>query len=267
MSESGSGEPVDSSTPTDKDFSCPSCSKQYSHSTTLTGHMRDCCPSELVQCPLCNNGFRTTTGMKTHYTRKHGGSIAGVEYECDYCGSKNRGKRAEVESGHSFCDRDCMAKFRSEQYSGEDHPRWNGGLVELKCEICGDTYKVKQTRSDKSKFCSSQCFGEYFSDEYSRENHYNWKGGISFYRGRNWKAQRQKARERDNHTCQLCGKTKEQNGQALSVHHKTPIREFVTNEECDYEQANALKNLVTLCNSCHAYVEHMAPLMPDGYLE
>jgi 5-methylcytosine-specific restriction endonuclease McrA len=263
MSESGSGEPVDSNADSGKDFSCPECPKEYSHSTTLGKHMRVCCPDRMVECPSCNSLFRTTTGMKSHHTREHGESIAGVEYVCDYCGSTNRGKAAEVKSGNNFCDTECMARYRSENYAGENHPRWGGGLVELNCEICGSTFTVKQARRDTARFCGPECFGEHVSKTQSGKQHYNYQGGVSLHRGPNWTRKKRKVRQRDNHTCQLCGKSKSDNGQALSVHHKTPIRDFIEGGECDYEKANHPSNLISLCNSCHGYVERMAPLMPQ----
>ena len=52
-------------------------------------------------------------------------------------------------------------------------------------------------------------------------------------------------RERDNYTCQMCGKIlegqKREDEQSLAVHH------------IDYNKKNCLpKNLVTLCGSCHS---------------
>lgn len=47
-------------------------------------------------------------------------------------------------------------------------------------------------------------------------------------------------RERDNHICQLCDKTEEENGRKLDVHH------------IDYNKQNVdLENLITLCRRCH----------------
>jgi hypothetical protein len=80
--------------------------------------------------------------------------------------------------------------------------------------------------------------------KHSGENNGHWKGGIGklpypFKFDKNLKKQ---IRERD-HTCQLCGKTKEEEGKNLCVHH------------IDYNKNNLdLDNLIILCNSCNAKV-------------
>jgi hypothetical protein len=69
------------------------------------------------------------------------------------------------------------------------------------------------------------------------EKHPMWKGGISFepYSLEWTKALKKIVRERDNQTCQLCGK----NGKV--VHH------------IDYNKKNCNpENLITLCGSCHS---------------
>ena len=53
-----------------------------------------------------------------------------------------------------------------------------------------------------------------------------------------WKKLADKIRERDNNTCQICGKK----GHLLDVHHIKLYRESKNNNP---------KNLITLCNSCH----------------
>ena len=56
-------------------------------------------------------------------------------------------------------------------------------------------------------------------------------------RGRPWRRQRDRARERDNFQCADCGRNFR-----LEVHHKLPIAEGGTDD---------LDNLVTLCRDCH----------------
>lgn len=68
-----------------------------------------------------------------------------------------------------------------------------------------------------------------------------WKGGISFEPySIDWKETlRRSIRERDNYTCQICGK--QQGDIAHDVHH------------IDYDKKNSNpNNLITLCHSCHA---------------
>jgi transposase len=94
------------------------------------------------------------------------------------------------------------------------------------------------------------------------EKHPNWDGGDIYYYGPNWQEQRSKARERDNYTCQSCGIKESEYEKELAVHHITRMRDFKTESGFDYEQANDLDNLVTLCSSCHSRWEGI-PLRPQ----
>ena len=74
------------------------------------------------------------------------------------------------------------------------------------------------------------------------ENHPNWKNGIGKlpYPFEFTKQLKESIRERDNHICQLCGKTEQENGRKLDVHH------------IDYNKDNLdWFNLISLCRSCH----------------
>lgn len=71
----------------------------------------------------------------------------------------------------------------------------------------------------------------------------NWVGGSSRYRGSGWERLRETVYERDNYTCQKCGKT---NGK-IHAHHIVPYR---------VSRDNSLTNLITLCVSCHTKRTH-----------
>lgn len=60
----------------------------------------------------------------------------------------------------------------------------------------------------------------------------------------NFGGNRELALERDNHTCQSCGKTKE-DGKKIIVHHKDG------NGWAKEKMNNDLDNLLTLCVQCH----------------
>lgn len=76
------------------------------------------------------------------------------------------------------------------------------------------------------------------------EKSHFWEGGISYlpYSFEWTKELKEFIRERDNHQCQApgCGKTQEENGRKLDVHH------------IDYDKENCdTSNLISLCISCH----------------
>jgi DEAD/DEAH box helicase domain-containing protein len=74
--------------------------------------------------------------------------------------------------------------------------------------------------------------------------------------GPSWEPQRQAALGRDGHRCTQCGAS-EQPGRAHDVHHRTPFRAFgyIPGQNENHAQANALDNLVTLCQACHHRLE------------
>jgi len=75
-------------------------------------------------------------------------------------------------------------------------------------------------------------------------------------RGANWAEQRERARARDGYRCRLCG-APERDGRQHHAHHLEPFRSFQGRPELSQREAeaNALDNLVTLCDACHARVE------------
>jgi DEAD/DEAH box helicase domain-containing protein len=74
-----------------------------------------------------------------------------------------------------------------------------------------------------------------------------WKYEPNKY-GSNWEKQKKRVRERDNHICQVCGVL--ERDRAHDVHHKVPFRSFAS-----YKEANHMRNLITLCRSCHQRAE------------
>jgi len=85
------------------------------------------------------------------------------------------------------------------------------------------------------------------SEASSGENNPNWQGGIgnfpyAFEFNEKFKSF---IRERDSNTCQLCGKTKEQEGMNLCVHHICYDKENNCSDEYDF---------TTLCDSCNTKV-------------
>lgn len=79
----------------------------------------------------------------------------------------------------------------------------------------------------------------------------------SAYYGVEWEAARERVLERDGYECCNCGLSDEEHraddtlfGGGLHIHHKTPAHEFESEEE-----ANAMKNLASLCANCHRKAE------------
>lgn len=173
-----------------------------------------------------------------------------------------------------FCNHKCQGEYQR----GRNNPMWDGGEIQKECVICEKKYSIKKNKVDKNKTCSKKCHGQLLilrakdvricnvcGEEFivrkassrmfcSREcadlshsinmtgtgnpNYINGKGErrhpVEFN-----KRLKKKIRERDNYTCQICGKDKLSKN--LDVHH------------IDYcKDNNDESNLISLCNVCHS---------------
>ena len=81
--------------------------------------------------------------------------------------------------------------------------------------------------------------------KYMGKNSPSWQGGISFGKYCNLfnMAFKNMIRERFHNICFLCGKTKEQEGKNLAVHHVNYDKDCICNRSCEF---------VPLCTSCHS---------------
>ena len=142
--------------------------------------------------------------------------------------------------GCSFCSNECARIY-------------NGQTKELICSECGkdfhrgrSEYNNYNSKGGKT-FCSRVCKDKNIDYILRGADHYNYVDGESKnHRGYGWKRIRKEVRERDNYTCQHCGKHEKELGKKLDVHHKIPFREFE-----DHKEANNMNNLIGLCASCH----------------
>ena len=145
---------------------------------------------------------------------------------------------------------------------GEEHHSYVE-RIDLECHHCGNSFtRIPWECGDYDRqFCTRDCHIEWLREEYVGERHHLYNGGPANY-GVGWDDEKKEAvRERDNHSCQICGQSQEEHleacGKRLNVHHITPAKNFG-----DPERRNAMDNLITLCLPCHRKAEQMAPLLP-----
>lgn len=189
----------------------------------------------------------------------------GVTVSCRHCGDEKTVPNNVYESqDRFFCNSDCLGNWLSENRSGENSHEWEGGLVQTNCAECGAALDRRRVRYDRlaNSFCNPECQGRWLAKNAVGENAPSWNGGKPNYYGTNWQRNRRKTLERDGHECRVCGvseKTHRENiGESLHVHHLKPIATFD-----EPEDANYLKNLVSLCRDCHAKWEGV-PVVPPS---
>lgn len=204
---------------------------------------------------------------------------------CDTCGKRFSRKPSHIQE-HNFCSQRCYGQWRSEQMSGQQLVEYHEAI----CQGCGRVFEVVPSRSDTASYCSAECrkrrvtkpcawcskpVTRYAAKANQADNAFcnmtcyaewrktltgkrapRWLGGKAPYYGPSWFAARRKALKRDNHTCQHCGKTRDEMGQNPDVHHIVPFRLFGVDR---HKEANSLSNLICLCRSCHGIADRGNP--------
>lgn len=167
-----------------------------------------------------------------------------VNVTCQYCNKTFEVIKSRANSA-KYCSRSCLGKANGIRGKLQYRNR-----ITVECSNCKAKFEKKPSVVYTHNFCSINCMSEYYTNTkmFAGENSGTWQGGDIDYYGQNWRNQRRKARKRDNFTCQDCGKTENEYGHELSVHHIVPFREF----QGDWKAANKLSNLVSLCEyPCH----------------
>lgn len=160
----------------------------------------------------------------------------GFVYQCANCGKTIRDFPSRARA-IKFCNKECYTKYQR-----------RNSIIKT-CKYCKKSFRTLYARKNR-KYCSHKCYLDKLRE--GGEEHSAWNGGCAYYYGPNWQDQNEKARKRDNYTCQVCGKHQNDNYRDLDVHHIKRFQEFGFEK---YEQANHLSNLITLCPTCHQKVE------------
>ena len=189
-----------------------------------------------------------------------------VTCECDKCGKRFvTNKKRIIRNRHTLCQA-CALKAKNGK-SIEVGSRF-GRLVVIgegskigyslcRCD-CGTEKEIpndslKGGRS-KSCGCLQRDKAKIHLDELHKiqigEEHPNWKGGVCKRREnimaqKRYKDFRKKVFERDNYTCDLCGK----GSNRLNAHHLNSYNLYP-------EQAFDIDNGITLCQKCHKAYHH-----------
>ncbi len=224
---------------------CEYCGKEFERRRTLRPGIGRFCSrecgyashirAELRTCVICDNQFSTYPSNASATCSKE-------------CSQIFRAQTAK----HNLSLTDRLANARKSVETRRERGNLGGHRnprEEKTCLQCGKSFVVAplNKKGGQKRFCSTTCWRDYSSEHPTATS--GFKGGIfTRFFGTYWQKQAAKARERDNYTCQRCGKL--QVNPQMPVHHIIPRRMFKTSRE-----AHRLENLVTLCRSCHRKVE------------
>lgn len=190
-------------------------------------------------CDDCGSEFKTENGLNIHKGHKHGKNTN----NCVMCGDRYEVTPAREDLEFTCKSDECHSKYKSKSSMGKGNSNWSGGH-NVECYNCGDEIwrTPFQLKEFDKYFCSKGCIGS--------------AGGDYTHRyGDNWQKIREEAIERDNGKCIDCGisreKHKEKYGFDIHVDHIIPRRVYFNDNNLELNDANRIKNLLTMCCVCH----------------
>ena len=170
---------------------------------------------------------------------------------CLICGTNFNINNALFARGEGlYCSKECsnvglIGKHRPNhvleilRQSHLGKPAWNKGIPRTKEDIEKITQKTREAMHKPEIY--QKMIGE---------NHPGWLGGISFepYCPKFNKEFKERVRKYFNYTCPQCGRSQEENGKALHIHHVN----YNKNTCCD----KSIPLFVPLCDHCHGKSGH-----------
>jgi hypothetical protein len=248
----------------DKKFCSKECWMRHANNCSCSF-----CGKEFYKIPAVIKGHKDHFCSKECHANFQRGDVLEKEcfLKCLNCGKEFRVSPSQIKNGRKFCSRKC---FRDTQKK-----------IEKTCEHCGELFYITpwKEKHGSRKFCSMKCYREaHRGDElvckvcgkifYSNlhkmhknrgiycsvicrlndmfgEGNPNWCGGSSFgkyckkFNG-NLKI---RVRAYFGYKCIVCGKTTEENGRQLDVHHI----EYNKSACCDGKSVH----FAALCRECH----------------
>ena len=229
---------------------CPICGKTfYAYPSNIKIGKGIYCSRECVDigkitkvektCPVCGKVFyaipseiERNKGIYCSLECRDIGITTKVERVCPICGKVFYTHPCKIKKGWGiYCSKKCMGI---------------GNTIEIEktCPVCGKVFYTKPgyIKSGKGIYCSPECRGI----AQRGENSPNWKGGISFepYCILFNNEFKERVRAFFDNKCALCGKTKEENGRSLCIHHVNYDKKTCCND--------SERLFVPLCGSCHS---------------
>lgn len=252
------------------DHDCPDCQRSFDTRRGVAVHYSSVHDGRLPnrECDACGTSFYSEYEKRycSDDCREDAVSFEGeanpnyrggrTTTNCERCGSEFEYYESAKEG--VFCP-DCVENTdwqTTPTLTGDDNPRWSGGKLTLRCEVCEESFeRYPSDVTGEIAVCSEPCRREWLSEEFTGEGHPNWKGGGNVSYGPGWNEVRARALERDGYACVVCGTTASELGRNPDVHHLVPVRVFAESDDHAVSDAHFLDNVVSLCPSCHRKAE------------
>ena len=71
-----------------------------------------------------------------------------------------------------YCSRNCVNKYKD--VSGKNNSHWQGGKIQIICQVCNKKFKVFPGRKKTALYCSVICQVKGKTPKISGENNYKW---------------------------------------------------------------------------------------------
>ena len=148
---------------------CENCGEEFYVPPRQLGERKYCSwecskTGEYKECAFCGKKIYVQDkdlNEKNYCSRQcYGKDIANGKYtKCLNCGQKFYVSPNRVEQA-KYCSWEC----RTEHMTGDNHPTWQGGGIECKCEVCGKVFKLykHEIKDGGGKCCSRKCLNKWY---------------------------------------------------------------------------------------------------------
>jgi quercetin dioxygenase-like cupin family protein len=200
-----------------------------------------------IECKFCEQHFQVPYALRSRIFCSKKCQLKGGSHKIS-CKQKSKciecGKEIEGYGPRKICSKYCSRTLYSRSRIGENNPAWKEDkYITTECVFCENEFTYTRGGMNKEAerfFCNKECYKGWqkLGDHKKRFNK------ISLYDPSKYIGYSARIRdeilERDNYTCQICNKNKDDKEILLDVHH------------IDYDTNNQeYSNLICLCKTCH----------------
>ena len=174
------------------------------------------CGKEMELMPSEKKIYCNQECFANHLREESKEKLKNYDKTCVVCGETIIPSNGKIYD-RKYCSIECRSKDFSEKFTDR---------VIVNCGYCGKEINVIKSKLNNEKiYCNSECMAKDYEIRFSGKNSPSWKGGKKHYQG-DWQKSRNKARKRDNKTCQLCRITEKELERQMDVHHIKNYRLF-----------------------------------------